>query len=534
MVISVVSTNDLHGKVRYLPTIAGYVGNLRAVRAAAGGGVVLVDSGDMFQGTLESNLNEGAIVVAAYNAMGYAAAAIGNHEFDFGPAGEAPVPKQPGDDPRGALKARAQQAEFPFLAANLLDSATGKRIDWPGVEASTLHEVAGVSVGIIGVTTFETPYTTMPANFAGLEVMPLAATITDEARALRKRGAQVVVAIVHGGAQCDDFEDPGDLSSCELDDELFRVVGALPRGLVDVVTGGHTHQGVAHAFNGVAVLESYCCGRAFGRVDLTFDRKAGKVVDARIHPPQEVCPGGKLIDECAPGEYEGQPVQPDQRVAGLMGEALARAEAARDVPLGVTLTSPITRARGDESALGNLFADLMLAARPSADIALNNSGSMRTNWPKGPLTYGTLYESMPFDNRFATVRMRGRDLEKLMARNLRRSGGMFLIGGMRLRARCQGSQLEVEMLRNDGTPVADDEEIALLTSDYLASGGDGAIGSLNLPQGAIEMHSGPAIRDAVADVLRARGGNIDGSDPAIYDRKNPRFVYPGSRPVTCP
>ena len=63
-------------------------------------------------------------MIAAYNALGYTAAAIGNHEFDFGPVGAAATPRTPADDPRGALKARAAAAAFPFLAANLLDTAT--------------------------------------------------------------------------------------------------------------------------------------------------------------------------------------------------------------------------------------------------------------------------------------------------------------------------------------------------------------------------------------------------------------------------
>src|SRR5919201_6330769 len=115
--ISVVATTDLHGHVESLPWLGGHLRNLRARRATDGGGVLLVDSGDMFQGTLESNLVEGASVVRGYNALGYAAAAIGNHEFDFGPAGPAQLPG-PHDDPRGALKARARQARFPFVAAN--------------------------------------------------------------------------------------------------------------------------------------------------------------------------------------------------------------------------------------------------------------------------------------------------------------------------------------------------------------------------------------------------------------------------------
>ena len=69
--------------------------------------MLLIDAGDMWQGTLESNLSEGASVVDAYNALGYTAVAIGNHEFDFGPAGPKAIPETDADDPQGSLKLRA-------------------------------------------------------------------------------------------------------------------------------------------------------------------------------------------------------------------------------------------------------------------------------------------------------------------------------------------------------------------------------------------------------------------------------------------
>ena len=72
--------------------------------------MLLVDAGDMWQGTLASNLSEGTAVVRAYNALGYDAVAIGNHEFDFGPQGPQPVPRRPEDDARGALVAGAREA----------------------------------------------------------------------------------------------------------------------------------------------------------------------------------------------------------------------------------------------------------------------------------------------------------------------------------------------------------------------------------------------------------------------------------------
>lgn len=133
--ISIVGTTDLHGRVFAehgrggLALFGGFVKNLRAARAADGGAVLLLDAGDTFQGGIESNLSEGGLVVDAYNALDYTALAVGNHDFEFG-APDAAAPGDRGDrdgtDPRGALKAAAARARFPFLAANLRDDATGR------------------------------------------------------------------------------------------------------------------------------------------------------------------------------------------------------------------------------------------------------------------------------------------------------------------------------------------------------------------------------------------------------------------------
>ena len=177
ILISIVGTNDVHGEISArddrggLTTISGYVNALRAARDEDGGAVLLIDAGDMWQGTLESNLSEGAAVVEAYNALGYAAAAIGNHEFDFGPSGIEAIPEKPGDDPRGALKQRASEASFPMLAANLIDESTGAAVDWPNVRPSTLVEVNGVKVGIIGIITANALQVTI-AGPSGIEAIP--------------------------------------------------------------------------------------------------------------------------------------------------------------------------------------------------------------------------------------------------------------------------------------------------------------------------------------------------------------------------
>jgi len=421
LTISVIATSDLHGGVLPrgnrggLALLGGYVRNVRAARMQDGGGVLLVDSGDMFQGTLESNLNEGAAVVAAYNALGYTAAAIGNHEFDYGPAGPAETAQKTGEDPRGALKARAASARFPFLGANTVDDATGQPVAWTNVKPSTVVNVRGVQVGLIGVTTPDTPALTIGANVVGLTFAPLVPVITREATALRARGATVVIVLAHVGGRCTKFDDPENLSSCDQMAEIVQVARQLTPGLVDVIAAGHTHQAMAHDVGGIAIVEAYSTGRSFSRVDLTVNRSTRTLAGKRIFPTQDLCgredPATHTCDPSAvrpaalvPARYENRLVRPDATAAAAIAPAVRKALAVKNQPVPVSLETPF--ARGDqqsETAIADLVADGTLASTPGADVALNNGGSLRIDLPAGPLTYGSIYELYPFDNRIISA-----------------------------------------------------------------------------------------------------------------------------------
>jgi 2',3'-cyclic-nucleotide 2'-phosphodiesterase (5'-nucleotidase family) len=534
--LSIVGTNDLHGALPRLPILAGYLNNLRAVRRASGGDVLLLDGGDMFQGTLESNIAEGADVVTAYNAMGYTAAAIGNHEFDFGPVGDAVTISKPEQDARGALKARAAEARFPFLVANIVDEQTQKLVDWPNVMPATKVTVAGVTVGIIGLSTQSTPYTTMPANFLGLKMAQPALAAMDYAKQLRHEGATVIIVVAHIGSACKDLTNPDDVSSCDRKDEVFDVIRAFPPGLVDAWVGGHTHAAVAHRINGVATIESYSSGRAFGRIDLTIDPQ-GKVTASQIFQPTNLCPlgadGGPVpTEQCAPGPYEGSPVVRDPEIAKIVEAASEKTRARREEKLGPSATAPITRSYDKESALGNWFTDMMLSARPDAQVALTNGGGLRANIPAGDITYGQLFEAMPFDNRFALIKLQGAQLREMLATNLSRGGAQYSWGGVTVVASCRAEQLALDV-KVRGKALDDKKTYLIVTSDFLASGGDGTLAKFKLPPETTET-TNTIMRDAFADVLRAKKGAAKKIDPLkLYDPKAPRQRYPTPRPVRC-
>jgi 5'-nucleotidase len=547
--LSIVGTNDLHGGIvprdgrGGLALLGGYVKNLRAERARDGGAVLLVDGGDMFQGTLESNLTEGASVVAAYNALGYAAATVGNHEFDFGPVGERATPVMPADDPRGALKARAAEAKFPFLAANLIDDSTGRPVEWRNVKPSVTVDAAGTTVGIVGVMTSEALSATISSNVRGLKVVPLAPTITAEASRLRAEGASVIIVAAHAGGRCTNFAQPADVSSCDPASEIIAVVRELPRGLVDVVVAGHTHAGVAHQVGDTAIIESFSTGRSFGRVDLTIDRASRKITDRRIFQPRDLCafedPAAGRCDSApisGPGvvqsEYEGLPVKPDPDIVKVLAPTLQKISALKARPIGVHLTTPVRRQGNAGSPLGNLFTDALRESFAGADVALHNTtGGLRADLPAGPLVYGSVFEVMPFDNKVVPLHLTGAQLRLVFTRQLRESRRMFGVSGIQVRAQCSAGALDVAMIRPSGAPIGDDERLVVVASDFLAMGGDDILTPVTPANGFPVPDNAPLARDVLAEHLRRHGGQL--REEQLVDAQNPRVVYPGPLPVKC-
>ena len=526
-ILSVVSVNDLHGHVEALPAFAGYVGNLRAARKKDKGAVLLVDAGDTFQGTLVSNLVEGRSVVDAYNKLKFDALAIGNHEFDFGPAGPKQVPGSRRDNPRGALLARARQARFPFLAANIRQSKNGKHLSGRNIKTSTLVRRNGTKIGILGLATMRTPEATMPENFVGLEMAPLVETALKEARRLRDRGATVVILLAHTGGSCADQDNPKDLSSCHTGGEIFKLARAIPPGLIDAVVGGHDDGPLAHMVGAVPVIEGVRYGRAFGRVDLVIDKATKRVAAARPYPTHAIC---KTAATCAATTYETQPVRPSRAMEKLLAPYNRKAKSTTARKLGVELTDGFPRQKRVEGALGNLFADMMFHARPKSDVVINNGGSLRAALPAGPLTYGALYQAMPFDNTFAHIEMTAENLSKAIARNLAEHKNIVGLSGLYANAVCVDGKLEVTLLDDSANVIAPNRKLRVTTNRFLATGGDGLFDGL-IDDDAVDIESAPSIRDAMAGAIRKLGRAL--SPAEFFDANRPRVRYPGNRPVRC-
>jgi 5'-nucleotidase len=544
--LSVIGTNDVHGAIVEkegaggLALFGGYVANLRDARAQEGGAVLLIDAGDMWQGTLESNIAEGAPVVAAYNTLRYDAVAIGNHEFDFGPEGPAVVAGSAAEDPRGALKARAKEANFPFLAANLIDEATNAPVSWPNVKPSYRFDVAGIAVGVIGATSRNTPESTLAAHLDGLRVAELAETIRAEAVALRTAGAQMVIVTAHAGGSCERFDDPANLGSCLADSEIFTVARALPKGLVDLIVGGHMHRGMAHEVNGTAIISSWSGGEFFGRVD--FEVSDGKLTGRRIFPPQRIC---RFIDQSS-GEcraaadtdgvheavYEGNAVRPDTAIARVIAPAIAAAAELKSEKLGPYLETAFRRQPSPESPIGNLLTDILLASEPRADVAIHNTlGGIRADLPAGDLTYGSVYEMFPFDNRIVHLTLSGAELKAVLANQIEGPVRRGHISGVSVDADCDAGELDITVRNKSGQEILDHEQLLVVTNDFLVSGGDEVLTPAISAEGFPIEFEGPLVRDVIVDWMKNRGGRL--SEDQFIDESRPRWNLPRPAPVNC-
>ncbi|HSY52768.1 MAG TPA: bifunctional UDP-sugar hydrolase/5'-nucleotidase [Thermoanaerobaculia bacterium] len=528
--VFVVSTTDLHGSYDShhdarsapayggLPLIDGYLEILRANH----GRVIVVDSGDLFQGTLESNFFEGEPVVKGYNALGYDAAAVGNHEFDFGPVGPDSVARLPGQDPLGALKKNALAAKFPFLSANLTEKATGKTPSW--VRRYVVIDANGAKVGIIGLSTPSTPIVTMASNVTTLRFGdPVAATVS-AAKELRASGAEAIVVIAHMGGRCRNVDtNPEDLSSCEGDQEAMRFLKALPKGTIDAYFGGHTHSQMRHYINGVPALQPLPFGREIAILDMTIDPVTHSVTKTEMEPLTMVCaqvyehtetcdpkkaPAGAAL---VPRMFEGRAVAEVPRIGEALKPYIDQVAAKRKQELGISTTDRFKRAYSRESALGDLLTDAMRAYMKT-DIAVLNSGGIRTDLPAGSIIYANMFDVSPFDNFPAIVTMTGAQVRQMLQiASVGGGRGILQTSGLRYtfdeardadKPAPQRNRLTEVALANGPLDPAASYRVAMV--DFLVTGGEGLDAVMNqIPTERIKIDYTRPIRELLIDALKA-------------------------------
>ena len=535
--LSIVATNDVHGwvmgmeerfprgEIRYggVATFASY---LKVLRRDNPDGVLLVDAGDLFQGTLVSNVTEGSAVIEAFNQLGYDAAAIGNHEFDYGPVGPISAATLPTMDPFGALKARIVQAKFPLLSTNIYEvDRDGYRPSWLPSDGTVMLTRHGLKIGVFGLTTPQTPTVTLPINVQSIKFRPLASEALAAATRLRERGADLVIALVHAGGKCGDCSKKDDLSTCDIDSgEIFGMMKGLPEGTLDAVVAGHTHAQIGHMVNGTPVMESWALGRYFGLLELSIDPRTKKVISERtqINSGIEICETWDVetkscdpkrlrarADQVTPvsSKFRGQVISADPAVLkALLPAHQAVAELQRK-ELGLTVPHGLGRIYESGSELGSFLAD-SLRAMSKSDIALMNPGGLRADLKQSPLTYGGVYEVIPFDNAVATLELTHEQLDRLLTAAFASKKGVFQVSGLEVKlSRCAVPDRLRGFSLPGGKKWDSSRKYKVALPDFLARGGDGlgpVLATIDPRQVDLSENKGTNLRDDLISFWQGR------------------------------
>ncbi len=530
--LSVVSWNDLHGQLEadapFIDTgrvpaggvvaLADHVAELRAT----GEPVFVLDAGDLFTGPMASSMAAGAPVIAAYAALGVDAAAIGNHEFDFGPVGYDRVLAKPGvgdsagqEGPRGALLARLATASFPFVSANLR-TTSGAFPAWKNLHPHVLIERGGFKVGVVGYTTDETPETTLRPNVEGLSFGGAAQHVAASVRTLRAQGASPVILLAHASLDGDlpqSLHDPDDPRGERHKGEIAELLGQLGADLPDLVIAGHRHAWMLGVVRGVPIVSNDQHGIGYARTRFCKDPKSGGVAFASIDRQVAFAPDepatllGRQVAAAVKPWVDAMRARGEEVVTTLPRLCLPQA------PGGTGFAEQVARAMLERAR------DTGLVGAGAPAVAVINSGGIRAALPPGPLRVKDVFAALPFENALAkcTTTRKGltRALANLVVRAATRDRFPFGIAGASVKAgRTSQGALELRdvVVAGAASPGAD-EKVVLVMPDFLLHGGDGFLTDVECTDKQITE---TRIRDAFRDLVTREKGGCDAAPLNIH------------------
>lgn len=456
LTVTILHTNDLHS--RFEPVQVGgqnryagyaYLGALIREFMQTETNPVLLDAGDVFQGTLHFNLYQGRGDAIVMNNLGYRAMAVGNHEFDLGPE---------------ALADFARRVNFPLLAANL--DVSGEPLLADLIKPYTILEVGGGRVGIVGALTNDTPLIASPGE--NVRFLDEVESVRRAVASLHEQGVRNVVLLSHMGALRDR-----------------EVVAQVPG--IGVVVSSHTHTllgrdlspdfpqpagdypfVVEHAAGQTLQVSAWEWGKVLGRLRVTFDEQ-GRVT-----------------------EYEGAPVAVRAGEDAPQDPTIARVVQTLSGPIAVLRATVVGRTAGAldgsrevvrnrESSMANAIADAMLLATQNAgsQIALMNSGGVRASLPAGNVTFEDAITVQPFGNTITVLQLTGAEIRAALEHGVSRHGtgaGEFLQVSRGFSytfdpTRAAGQR--VTAVTFEGQPLDNAATYRVVTNNFIADGGDG-------------------------------------------------------------
>ena len=483
--LTILHTNDIHSRIESInrfdstcnakgETEGKCFGGMARIKTAidamradmAGQNVVVLDAGDPFQGSLFYTTYKGAAEAEFMEAIGYDAMAVGNHEFDDGPAG---------------LAGFINKVSFPVISGNL--DLSGEPLLQGKVKKHVILDVGGKKVGIISALATDTVDTSSPGP--GVVFKDEIDSLTADANALKAEGVEMIIALTHVGLVKD-----------------LEIAKAVPA--IDVVIGGHSHtkmlnDGKSPAYptmvDGRPVAQAYAYSKYVGKLTVTFDDD-GNVKSASGDPV--------LLDVS---------ITPDEKMAARileMGAPIEKVKQRVVASSSAVIDGDRGNCRVSECSMGNLVTDAMLDRVKSQgiSIAIQNSGGLRASIDAGEVTMGEVLTVLPFQNTLATFFVSGQTvidaLENGVSQVEEVKGRFPQVAGLQFKwdpsvAANEGRIKEVLVREGDAWVAIDpNKTYGLVSNNYVRNGGDG----YKMFRDADKAYDyGPDIADVTAEFL---------------------------------
>lgn len=410
--LTILQTSDLHTNLLPYDYYTGNTSDWGLARVAtlikqeraADPDLLLLDSGDTIQGTplgyyyAVVDKNAPHPMGVTMNALQYDAAAIGNHEFNYG---------------LETLNRWKNQLNFPLLSANTRTTDGGEAF-----QPYVIKEVKGVKVGVLGLTTPSIPNWEKPENIAGLRwdnPVEIAKTYVPK---MRSEGAEVIVISQHIGwdkvpsntrdpqawlTDPSTWQDAGSLPDENLTIEIAQQVPG-----VDVILAGHSHLDVPKTvINGVLIVEPSYWGRALSKVTLQLQKNgdAWQVVnkDSGLQYVTGIETDAEIQNLSYP--YHAQTVEYISTPIGTASGVFEGGPQARyqDSPLADLINTVQTEA----AAAAGYPVDISLAA------IFNDTGRI----PAGQIALRDAYSTYIYDNTLYVLEINGDILRRALEKD---------------------------------------------------------------------------------------------------------------------
>ncbi len=470
----------------------------RRTELGANANILVLDAGDQFQGSLFYTQYKSGPVAEFMNGIGFDAMAIGNHEFDDGPA---------------ELLKLINAVKFPIISGNT-KIADGSELK-DKFKGYIIKEMGGQKVAVVSVLATDTNETSSPGDKVTFEneIEYLKGAVKE----IQDQGVNKIVVLSHVGYV--------------KDQEIARSVDGI-----DVIVGGHSHTLLSStdpkaagpyptlvkdpAGIDVPIVTAYAYSKYLGDLTVTFDDNG--VVKSTSGAP-------KLLDAS---------VTPDEAFTKRVAELAAPLEEMKQKEIG-TSEAAIDGAREvcrvKECTMGNLVSDALLdrVKDQGITIAIQNGGGLRASIDAGPVTMGEVLTVLPFQNSIATFQIKGVDLVAALengASQIEEGAGRFVqTAGLKYsfdRSKPAGSRIvSVEVKEGDNFVKLDPEKTyGVVTNNYTRTGGDGF---KTFATKAINPYDfGPSLEDAVAAYIGSHSPYKPYTDGRVMDVTPADYVAP--------